>query len=88
VFAKLENIIKSHNGILKEIEKWGIKSLAFKVSRKERGYYAVLRYYGKVDIIGEMERNIKIDNRIIRFITIKVKAEVEPDVIMVAEAEA
>ncbi|MDL1965883.1 MAG: 30S ribosomal protein S6 [Candidatus Desulfofervidus auxilii] len=78
VFAKMENIIKQHNGILKEIEKWGLRDLAFKVNHEQKGYYALLRYYGKSDIVEKLERNIRMNDKIIRFLTIKVSPIVSP----------
>jgi len=76
VFAKMENIIKQYSGILKEIEKWGLRNLAFKANHKQKGYYALLRYYGKSDIVEKLERNIRMNDKIIRFLTIKVSPKV------------
>jgi len=78
VFAKMGNIIKQYGGILKEIEKWGIRNLAFNVNHKQKGYYALLRYYGKSDIVEKLERDIRINDKIIRFLTIKVSPKVSP----------
>ncbi|MCD6320490.1 MAG: 30S ribosomal protein S6 [Candidatus Desulfofervidaceae bacterium] len=72
LFTKFGNIIARHEGILKEVEKWGVRDLAFKVNHKRKGYYAILHYYGGSELVNEIERNIKIDDRIIRFLTIKV----------------
>ena len=87
VFAKMGNIIKQYGGILKEIEKWGIRNLAFNVNHKQKGYYALLRYYGKSDIVEKLERNIKMNDKIIRFLTIKVSPKASPVSTMEAQAE-
>jgi len=76
VFTKMENIIKQYGGVLKEIEKWGIRNLAFKVNHKQKGYYALLHYYGKSDIVEKLERSIRMNDKIIRFLTIKVSPKV------------
>jgi len=87
VLSKFEEIIKKHNGIIKEIEKWGIKTLAFKVKHKRKGYYAVFHYYGRPETIEEVERNIKIDDRIIRFLSFKTsKKEIDSSQIEVKAA--
>jgi small subunit ribosomal protein S6 len=72
LITKFKNIIIRDNGLIKEVEKWGLKELAFKVKHKKKGYYFVFHYYGGPDIVEEVERNIKIDDRIIRFLTFKV----------------
>jgi len=70
--TKFKNIIDRNKGIMKEVEKWGLRDLAFKVNHKRKGYYLILHYYGGAKLVTEIERNIKIDDRIIRFLTIKI----------------
>lgn len=72
LLTKFKNIITRNEGVMKEVEKWGLRDLAFKVNHKKKGYYAILHYYGGPELVSEIERNIKIDDRIIRFLTIKV----------------
>ncbi|AMM41185.1 Ribosomal protein S6 [Candidatus Desulfofervidus auxilii] len=88
VFSKMETTIKQHDGILKEIEKWGLRDLAYKINHKQKGYYALLHYYGKSDIVEKLERNIKMNDKIIRFLTIKVSPKASPVSTMEAQAEA
>ncbi len=75
LIEKFQNIIVRDKGIVKEVEKWGLKDLAFKVKHKNRGYYFILHYYGGPDIVEEVERNIRIDDRIIRFLSFKVSKD-------------
>ncbi len=77
LFEKFKNIIVSSQGQLITIENWGLKNMAFEVHHKRSGYYVILQYCGGSDIVRQIEHSIKMDDRIIRFLTIKLANKVD-----------
>ena len=49
----------------------GMRKLAYPVEKNDRGYYTVLFYKGEGTVINELERNLKISEEVIKFLTVK-----------------
>ncbi len=91
LFDKVRNIITKENGILLDFDEWGNKKLAYEIKKKLRGYYACLTYGGTGDLVKELERNLRLSDGIMKYMTIllsdKVTAEsLEKEVADAAEA--
>jgi small subunit ribosomal protein S6 len=71
---KFSRIITSQGGTLVGLEEWGRRKLAYKIQGTYRGYYVLADFAGTPDTVKELERNYRIDDRIIRYLTSK-KAE-------------
>jgi len=70
-------IITAYKGTLVKIEKWGKRKLAYEIKKHKNGYYVMIDYAGKSAIIDELERNFKIDDKILKFMTIMKDANVD-----------
>lgn len=79
LIQKVKDIIAKFNGALIEMDEWGTKKLAYEIRRKLRGYYVRADYCGQGDLIAEMERNFRIDDRILKFMTIMLTENTDPE---------
>ena len=59
------------NGKVSEVVNMGKKKLAYKVREYEYAYYYLIQFVGKADIISELERKYRINENILKFITIR-----------------
>jgi small subunit ribosomal protein S6 len=84
---KFTKIISSHGGTLAGLEEWGRKKLAYKIQTTARGYYVLVDYAGTPATVKELERNYRIDDRIIRFLTSKKSDKVNLEALQ-AEIDA
>ncbi len=75
VVAKITGIITDGGGEISETEKWGRKRLAYTINKNRIGYYVIYRYEAPVDLIAELERLMKIDEAVVRFLTIRLEKE-------------
>ena len=66
---KFSRIITTQEGTLVGMEEWGRKKLAYKIKGTTRGYYVLVDYAGTPATVKELERNYRIDDRIIRYLT-------------------
>ncbi len=68
---KFSRIISSQGGTVVALEEWGRRKLSYKIQGTIRGYYVLANFAGSSETVKELERNYRIDDRIIRFITTK-----------------
>ena len=84
---KFTRIITSQGGILAGVDEWGRRKLAYKIQGTFRGYYVLADFAGTADTVRELERNYRIDDRIIRYLTTKKADQVNLEALQ-AEIEA
>jgi len=68
---KFSGIISSQGGTLVGLDEWGRRKLAYKIQGTIRGYYVLADFAGSSETVRELERNYRIDDRIIRYLTTK-----------------
>tara|TARA_B100001179_G_C18488330_1_gene358761 strand:- start:194 stop:529 length:336 start_codon:yes stop_codon:yes gene_type:complete len=70
---KYENIIKKNSGKIVKTEEWGLMNLARIVKNNKRGFYFHIKFEGIGKTIEELEKAENIDDKLIRYLTVKVK---------------
>ena len=81
---KFIEVIQSLKGEIKKRENWGIRNLAYKINKNRKGHYILLNIDGPPEAIQEYERLMRLDEDIIRFLTIKIKSiDEKPSPLMV-----
>ena len=63
-------IVTALKGTIIKVEKWGKRKLAYEIKKQSNGYYVMIDFAGKSAIIDELERNFKIDDKVLKFMTI------------------
>jgi small subunit ribosomal protein S6 len=71
VITKFTGIISSQDGVQLKLEDWGRRRLAYKIDKFSQGFYVLADFAGLPAGVAELERNLKIDDRIIRFLSVK-----------------
>jgi len=74
LLEKFIEVIQSFKGEIKKRENWGIRNLAYKINKNRKGHYTLLNIDGPPEAIQEYERLMRLDEDIIRFLTIKIKS--------------
>ena len=70
---KFISVLESLKGEIKKKENWGLRNLAYKISKNRKGHYSLLNIDGPPEAILEYERLMRLDEDVIRFLTIKIK---------------
>ena len=68
----LISIITTENGKVHSTEKWGLRNLAYKINKNKKGHYFLINIDCNTSAIFEYERQMRINEDIIRFLTIKI----------------
>ena len=88
LLEKFIAVIQSFKGEIKKRENWGIRNLAYKINKNRKGHYMLLNIDGPPEAIKEYERLMRLDEDIIRFLTIKIKSiDEKPSPLMVNNSD-
>ena len=71
---KFISVIGSFKGEIKKKENWGLRNLAYKINKNRKGHYILLNIDANPEAIFEYERLMRLDEDIIRFLTIKINS--------------
>ncbi len=90
VFERLKDLIVRQGGFLVIVDEWGDKRLAYEIKKRSRGYYVRLDFCGTGALVNEMERFFRIDEKVLKYMTVLLDkdADVEKIKDQMAEAEA
>ena len=76
-------IIEEQGGKVTKKEYWGLRSLAYKIKKNRKGHYVLMNLDAAADAVLEMERQMRLNEDVLRYLTIRVdELEEEPSVIM------
>ena len=70
---KYNEIINNSSGKVIKIEEWGLINLANKIKNYKKGFYIHYKFEGNSNTLQEIEKKAKIDNSLIRYLTVKYK---------------
>jgi small subunit ribosomal protein S6 len=76
---KLKGIVNANGGAVITYVPWGKKKLAYPVKKRSQGLYILMEYGGGPELVTELERNMRLDERVLKFITVKLEDRFDPD---------
>ena len=71
--TKYSKIIENNVGEIVKIDDWGLLNLSYEINKNKKGNYIHFKFKGSGSTIFELEKNEKIDNNLLRFLTVRVK---------------
>jgi small subunit ribosomal protein S6 len=83
--ADYTKILEDNGGRLAGSEYWGLRTLAFRIKKNRKGHYVMLRIDGPAPAVHELERQMRLSDDVIRYLTVRVEAlEEGPSIVMQA----
>jgi small subunit ribosomal protein S6 len=76
IIDRSQTIITDRKGVIAKLDKWGKRRLAYEINKHKDGFYFLIDFAGDGPIVAEIERNFKIDDRILKFMTVKKEGAV------------
>ncbi len=71
----VNKLIENNGGDIVEVDEWGVKKLAYDIDKKSTGYYVNLYFNAPAEAIAVVERNMRINDDIMRYLTLKYDAK-------------
>jgi small subunit ribosomal protein S6 len=75
---RFENIVRTSGGEVIETDEWGFRELAYNIKGERRGFYIRLDYGGNGATMNEIERNLKLSDNVLRYLSVLLDSDVEP----------
>lgn len=73
--SRFQGLVASGGGELVDTEEWGFRELAYRIRGERRGYYVRLDYVAPGAVMNEVERNLKLSDSVLRFMSVMVDPE-------------
>lgn len=78
VVTRIQALYERNGGRLQKIDNWGLRTLAYPIETNKKGIYLYLRFLGGSDMVKELERNFRIWDEVMRYLTIVIDDDVDP----------
>ena len=79
IAGRISSVIQRLDGKLLRAENWGRRRLAYPVRKNDKGLYIYMRYLGYSDLVHELERNLRMLEPVIMYLSVKIEEDVNPD---------
>ena len=73
IIDRTNGVIEKFNGKIDQLDRWGIKKLAYTINKETQGHYVFSDYAGMPEAVKEIERLFRIDDKILRYMTVKTQ---------------
>jgi small subunit ribosomal protein S6 len=69
---RFKRIIEGQQGTVSNVDEWGLRDLAYRIQKQGKGFYILLQYGSSGRAVEELERNLKLTDGILRYLTVRV----------------
>jgi small subunit ribosomal protein S6 len=77
VQARVAEAVEREHGKLVKVEAWGRRKLAYPVGKQRKGVYVYVKYVGGGGLVAEVERNLKLQETVMKYMTVQTNDEVD-----------
>jgi len=75
VISKINSHLEDNGAEIDEVDEWGMRKFAYEMDKKNSGYYVNAYFEASSDSIENLERTMRIDDRVMRYLTLKYDAK-------------
>ncbi len=80
---RLTEIVEAGGGRVTKNEYWGLKNLAYRIKKNRKGHYSLLNIDAPSEAVGEYERNMRLSEDVLRYLTVRVdELDENPSIMM------
>lgn len=84
---QFKGILEENGGKIGKIESWGLRPLTYRINKNRKAYYTLLNIDASPAAVAEMERQMRINEDILRFMTVRVEEHEEGQSAMLARRD-
>ena len=88
ILTKFRDSVEKSRGVIIKTEEWGKQKLAYQLKKFDNGFYVLVEYCGEPGMTGELERNLKLDERVLKYQTVKLADKADPEALIQKERES
>ena len=68
---RFQKVIEGQDGTSVTVEEWGLRDLAYRIEKQSKGFYTLFQYQGTGQTVQELERNLRLTDGILRYMTVR-----------------
>jgi small subunit ribosomal protein S6 len=72
LIEQLTTLIASQGGNVDKADKWGVRKLAYRVQKRNEGFYVLLQFTAKSETVRELERRLRVADQVMKFLTVRI----------------
>jgi small subunit ribosomal protein S6 len=73
LIEQFKGILESNGGSVGKVENWGLRSTAYRINKNRKAHYVLMNVDAPAEAVSEMERQMRISDDILRYMTIRVE---------------
>jgi len=88
IINKFNKLIENHKGVIIKTQEWGKQRLAYAINKFNNGFYVLISFCANPGVTAELEKSFKIEDNILKYQTIKMADNADPQELILKEKEA
>ena len=84
---KFQGVLTDQGAEIHKLDNWGVRKLAYQIQKVERGCYVQTLFRAEAPVIAEFERRMRLDEKVLRFLTVRENGEFAPIEVVAATEE-
>jgi small subunit ribosomal protein S6 len=74
---KFKKVVEGLGGTVAQVDEWGLRDLAYRIDKQSKGFYTLFQYRSSARAVEELERNMKLTDGVLRYLTVRVDEEAQ-----------
>ncbi len=88
VIDNTNEVIRKEQGTIIYLDKWGMRKLAYPIKKELQGFYVFCDFAGTPAAVAEIERKFRIDDAVLKYLSVKIADTISADEITTAQETA
>ena len=72
LIEQLKGVITQGGGTVEKADKWGVRKLAYRVQKRNEGFYILFQFTAGPTLVKELERRLRVTDMVLKFITVRI----------------
>ena len=72
---RFKKVVEGQKGSVSQVDEWGLRDLAYRIEKQSKGFYVLFQYQSPAPAVEELERNLRLTDDILRYLTVRVEEE-------------
>ena len=74
---RFRKVVEGQEGTVARVDEWGLRDLAYRIDKQAKGFYTLLQYSSSARAVEELERNLRLTDGILRYLTVRAEEETQ-----------
>jgi len=72
VIEQVRQVITGGGGSIDKLDKWGVRRLAYRVTKYDEGIYILVQFTSSPEVVRELERRLRVMDAVLKFLTVRI----------------